>query len=110
MKHIVHNVHRVELPWYLRPLSLYHYSTRTLRVGLFVVLRFYLERLWFVFPMWLEDYNARECVHFFPDFRHVDGSLGDKIRPFFRMVLVRDEGALIQWRWWRHIVIHKRRT
>ena len=107
MKRVRYKCDSVNLPWYIP--YIYHFRNRHLEVGFLPVLKSYLERLWFWFPDWLTGYNISECVDFIPDVQKTDGSLGDKIKPFFGMVLLPEENACFKKRWWKDIIFVNRK-
>ena len=99
---------QVSIPWYLKRLWVLDCKTRELKIGFYPVLEFYFSSLWYWFPRWLESYNMKDCVNFCPDYREKDGSIGNKVKPFFGMVFDIEEGAAIDKKWWKHIVFTKK--
>lgn len=59
-----------------------------------------VANVWYYIPRKILDYNIRDCEFLYPDWNH---GYGTKVRQFFGFVLIRSQGEMLDWRWWRHL-------
>lgn len=59
-----------------------------------------LQYLWFLPLRLILDYNRSDCVWYIPDYW---GGKGTKVRTFFGLTVIVEEGAMFSYFWWKHL-------
>lgn len=95
----------VNIPWYLRWLTVYSYNTGELTIGIFPVVKAGVRHAWYWFPDWLHHYQMRKCETYFPDYVAIGNieATGNKVTPFLGYVIRTKQGEIVQWNWWKYI-------
>ena len=96
-------------PWYLKPFMLFKFKDRSLEIGFTLPFREFGIWLWWLFPKWLHERQLKECINLIPDYYHKErgSAMGDKVKPFFGWVIIIDEGAMPNWKWWQCLKKYK---
>lgn len=107
MKNIRH-IKAVNIPWYLTCISIYEYKTGEITIGVFPTVKKYAIHLWYLFPKWLQEYQAQDCINYIPDYVNPIGAgrreaTGIKVRTFFGYVIRTEQEAVTGWKWWKLI-------